>query len=120
MVERFSKLRVWWNPQLGSSHTFYIPVSTPEEGYKIMNTLAYYDCFLENNNVRGDYANAGGLQYFDFEEDDWLDWYYDFDDKYYNSIDEYVEEERPDLLMFSKNLAGQVSFDHTYTYENKE
>lgn len=85
-----------------------------------MNTLAYYDCFLENNAVRGDYANAGGLQYFDFEEDDWCDWYFDFDDKYYESIDAYVEEERPDLLMFSKNLAGQVSFDHTYTYKDKE
>lgn len=31
------KLRVWWNPQVGSScDTFYVPVKSVEEGKKVM------------------------------------------------------------------------------------
>lgn len=52
-----AKLRVWWIPQV-PMEAFYIPVESPEEGQKVMNILATYDCFQYNHNVKPDYANA--------------------------------------------------------------
>lgn len=63
-MEKFntSKLRVWWIPQVGMDNTFYVPVSSPEEGKKLLDTLAAYDMFQLTNNVKLDYCNVGRLQ----------------------------------------------------------
>ena len=78
----------------------HVPVDTPEEGYKITCVLAYYDRFLLENNVRGDYCNTGGLQYFDTEDNEWCDWYFEDEINYYDDLDEYIESTHPKLLDF--------------------
>lgn len=73
-------LRVWWIPQVPMK-AFNVSVSSVAEGVKIMNTLADYDIFQFENNIKPDYCNAGGLQRFDADDGDgnpgWCDWYDD-------------------------------------------
>ena len=76
------KLRVWWIPQVPMK-PFHVPVSSVEEGAKIMMVLADYDAFQFENNVKPDYCNVGGLQVFDPEDNEygpdgsWRDWHDD-------------------------------------------
>lgn len=70
------KLRVWHIPQVPMK-PFHVEVETIEEAWKIMNTLWDYDIFQCENKVKPDYFNATGLEYFDEEENDWLEWYND-------------------------------------------
>ena len=64
-------LRVWWIPQVPMA-PFRVPVLTPFEAQKIITTLADYDAFLFENNVKPDYCNAGGLEV--FEDGEWCEW----------------------------------------------
>lgn len=64
-------LRIWWIPQVPMK-AFYVYVGSVKEAIKVYNILADYDYFQFINNVKGDYANAGGLQV--FEDGEWLDW----------------------------------------------
>lgn len=110
------KLRVWWIPQIGIERPFYVPVGSPEEGKKIIDLLSAYDCFQYNQNVKPDYCNTGGLQMFDEEEGEWVDWIYDEDDGYYeeSELDEYCEEMSPhakELEEFARAVLSQVTFD---------
>jgi hypothetical protein len=68
------KLRVWWTPQVPMT-SFTVPVKTLEEASLILDTLAAYDLFQLHHNVKPDFANAGGLQEFDEEEKEWIEWY---------------------------------------------
>ena len=101
-----SKLRVWWIPQVGINETFYVPVNTPEEGKKLLDTLAAYDAFQLQNKVKPDYCNIGGLQIFDDEDGEWYDWNIETDDYYYDDLDEYCEsddcEQTEELKNFQK------------------
>ena len=82
------KLRVWHNPQIGTGANFYIPVDSPEEGYKVMKLLGCYDMFQLNHNIKPDYCNASGLEYYDEEEGEWLDWYSELG----QDIDDYAQD----------------------------
>jgi hypothetical protein len=59
---------------------FEVEVDTPEEGAKLLDTLANYDIFQYENGVKPDYSNAGGLLMFDPDDDEddasgsWLEW----------------------------------------------
>ena len=64
-------LRVWWIPQVPMK-AFEVPVSSVAEGVKILDVLAEYDLFQLAHHVKGDYANAGGLQM--LEAGEWIDW----------------------------------------------
>lgn len=66
------QLRVWWIPQV-PGEAFNVDVESAKEGVKILDTLAFYDLFQLEHNIKPDYANAGGLQM--FEDDEWVDWY---------------------------------------------
>jgi len=68
------KLRVWWIPRIPMK-AFYVNVKSIEEAFLITETLAAYDKFQFDNNVKGDYCNVGGLQYWDDDENKWLDWH---------------------------------------------
>lgn len=108
------KMRVWWIPQVGAKATFYVPVESVEEAKKFMDMLAAYDCFQYNHKIKPDYCNAGGLQMWDEEEQDWVDWYFDDGDNYYDDVDEYCEEfsEKSDELQgFNFEMFEQVHFD---------
>ena len=107
------KLRVWWIPQIGIEKSFYVPVETPEEGQKVMNMLAAYDCFQYNQNVKPDYCNTGGLEMFDEETGEWIDWCFQDGNTYYDSLDEYIEESdrAEEIEAQNKALLEQVHFD---------
>jgi hypothetical protein len=85
-------LRVWWIPQIPGK-AFHVPVATPEEAKKVLDTLARYDAFQYDNNIKPDYCNAGGLECFQQFGDpetpddfpDWCEWESEGGD----SIDEY-------------------------------
>lgn len=72
-------LKVWWIPQIGMRGMFEVPVSSVEEGVKIMTTLAQYDLFQFENRIKPDYANVGGLMRYDADPrgnaSEWCDWY---------------------------------------------
>jgi hypothetical protein len=64
-------LRVWWIPQV-PMHPFLKKVRTVAEGLLLLDTLASYDYFQHENNIKPDYSNAGGLSI--FIAGDWEEW----------------------------------------------
>lgn len=108
------KMRVYWMPQIGVDAVFYIPVGSVEEAKKFMEVLAAYDCFQYNHSIKPDYCNDGGLQMWDEEEQEWVDWLYEDDECCYEDIDEYCEEKSPQskqLAEFTRTVFEQVEFD---------
>lgn len=72
-------LRVWWNPQVGRllAEVFYVRVKTPVDGKFVLETLANYDLYQLENNVKPDYSNTGGLKVFEDDGNgnlEWVDW----------------------------------------------
>jgi hypothetical protein len=67
-------LRVWWIPQV-PMQSFEVPVESVEQGWWLCSVLADYDTFQLENNVKPDYANAGGVQMFEVIDGtgDWFD-----------------------------------------------
>lgn len=65
-------LRVWWIPQVPMK-PFIMPVKNTDEACLLLYTLAKYDIFQFENNIKPDYANVGGLCI--FEDKEWIDWY---------------------------------------------
>lgn len=88
MKKESRKLRVWWVPQVPMK-SFLVDVKTLEEADLLLTTLADYDIFQFENNVKPDYSNVGGLMYFDEVEKDWFDWE---DEETGMDFDEYREE----------------------------
>jgi len=76
------KYRVWWIPQI-PGEPFYVPVPDIGAGVLVLDTLARYDKFQLDNNIKPDYCNAGGLQIQRKEDPDacvcscceWEDWF---------------------------------------------
>lgn len=66
------KLRVWWIPQMPMDTPFYVAVESAIEAKKLIGTLAKYDLYQLENNIKPDYSNAGGLEM--FEEGEWVEW----------------------------------------------
>jgi len=86
-MDKEGDLRVWWMPQVPMSTPFFVNVKELSEANLVLDTLAYYDLFQLENNIKPDYSNAGGLEI--FEEGEWIDWY---DKKDGFGFDEYREE----------------------------
>lgn len=99
-------MRVWWIAQLGSTPTMYITVENEVEAKKILDTLSVYDMFQYKNGVKGDYANAGGVEV--LEDGEWSDWYIDDENGFYDDIDEYLQEVLgiEDNLVYEENLSN--------------
>lgn len=66
------KFRVWHIPQVpGKAFRFEVP--TWSEAVRLQNALAGYDLFQLNNNIKPDYSNVSGIQFYDHTiEDDEL------------------------------------------------
>ena len=64
-------LKIWWIPQIPMK-AFTVPVKSVDEALMLLDTLARYDIFQYENNVKPDYSNAGGLSV--FEDDEWIEW----------------------------------------------
>lgn len=78
MIEqpKINDLRVWWIPQV-PGEPFYVEVASPREAKKLLQTLADYDQFQLDNNIKPDYCNAGGLEVFEAMDDgvgEWCEW----------------------------------------------
>ncbi|MED1789035.1 hypothetical protein P4V47_16345 [Brevibacillus laterosporus] len=67
------KLRVSHFPQI-PCNPFIVEVDNLEQARLIYNTLADYDLFQFNNNIKPDYANATVVEQWDEEEQEWLSW----------------------------------------------
>jgi len=67
------KLKVWWIPQVPMK-PFEYPVNTVLEAKILLDALGKYDAFQFENNIKPDYCNAGGLQMFDEDAQEWYDW----------------------------------------------
>lgn len=100
------KLRVWHIPQFPSK-SFYIPVNDIREAKKVMDILAAYDLFQLENNIKPDFCNASGVQQWDEQENEWIDWYLETEDDYFDDIDEYLEKDE-EIQKFSKELFSQL------------
>ena len=86
-------LRVWWIPQV-PMNAFFVPVKSEREAALIMHTLAAYDMFQYENNVKPDYSNAGGVEIYEEGEDrceggDWISWYKEADDDDLWDVDDF-------------------------------
>lgn len=81
MKSKIGELRVWWIPQV-PMEPFLVPVQSVDEAIVVLDTLAKYDLFQLKNNIKPDYANAGGLEV--YGEDGWSEYY----DDNGNTIDE--------------------------------
>lgn len=115
--EQVQKLRVYWIPQVPMK-PFYVDVMSVEEGVKVMDVLANYDLFQYENNIKGDYANMGGLQQqrnsaiYEDNPEGWVDWDIEFGkrvavnfgDNYTDDGLEYYFDDPREYLNF---LAGQ-------------
>lgn len=72
-------LRVWWIPQIPGK-PFQVPVANVVEAKLVFDTLAAYDAFQFEQHIKPDYANAGGLLFFDAHDDhdgpegSWCEW----------------------------------------------
>lgn len=109
------KLRVWWISQVGTK-PFYIPIDSIKEGKKIMDVLSYFDCFQYNQRIRTDYCNAGGIEMFDEETNEWVDWVYETEEDYYEDVNDYIEafcseDEKKSLIESANEMRSQVKFD---------
>ena len=77
---KIKALKVVWIPQV-PMRAFEVAVESPEEGAKLLGVLADYDLFQYENNIKGDYCNAGDLLEFlpddktDSPEGSWVTWY---------------------------------------------
>lgn len=116
------KLRIWWIPQV-PMNPFYINVPEFDSEDDItqlkyaawmLYTLANYDRFQYDNNVKPDYSNAGGLQIWDKDLNDWCDWYNDTEivfDKHVDVEDIDVEDidvENIDDLIYYMHDIGEL------------
>jgi hypothetical protein len=63
--------RVSWVPQI-PMEAFHVSVANLAQAKLILKTLADYDRFQFENNVKPDYCNAGGLEV--FRDGDWEEW----------------------------------------------
>lgn len=79
-------LRVWWIPQVPMP-PFRVDVANIREAKLLLDTLAKYDEFQFENNIKPDYSNTGGLEV--LLDGQWEDWYNEDG----NSIDETEEDE---------------------------
>ena len=94
------KLRVSHFPQIPCK-PFTVDVESPQEAKKIMDILADYDQFQLDNRIKPDYANMSVFEYWDEEEQDWLNWY---DEDTGLELDEYLE--------MLEEKAQEVSIQH--------
>lgn len=93
-----NKLQVWWIPQVPMK-SFKVDVASVTEAVKMLDVLAKYDLFQYENRVKGDYANTGGLNIWDEEEQEFISWWIDFDvtingvrhNEYFDEPEEFVE-----------------------------
>ena len=82
-----SNFRVWWIPQIPMK-AFHVDVADLVQAKLLLETLADYDAFQFENNIKPDYCNMGGLEV--FEDGEWVEWY---DEETGDNIRDYMRSE---------------------------
>ena len=86
------KLRVWWIPQV-PMESFKVEVRNLREARLLLDTLAKYDQFQLDHNVKPDYSNTGGVQVFNQDGDnEWTDWWSDDGEEFDDLTDEQIDK----------------------------
>ena len=64
-------MRIWWVAQVPVEE-FHYPVDSLKEAFVMLDAFARYDLFQIENNIKPDFASAGGLHIWKGEE--WEEW----------------------------------------------
>lgn len=94
------KLTVWWMPQIPMK-TFDVEVESVKEAVKLMDTLALYDLFQFENNVKPDFSNTGGIKMID-ENGEEVEWFTEIKDDA-GDVVEYFDNPRDYLQYLEDN-----------------
>lgn len=70
-----NKLRIYYH--ILGTETYYKEVTSPEEAKTMIDAIADFINTKVHEGVFPDHCSAAGLEYFDEEEVEWLDWYDD-------------------------------------------
>lgn len=65
-------IRIWHVPQVPGK-AFHVVIESIEEGKRLLDILALYDEFQFENNIKPDYSNASGIEYWDVDAAEWLE-----------------------------------------------
>lgn len=80
----------------------------------MLDTLAAYDAFQLQHNIKPDYCNIGGLEIFDESECEWNDWYLETEKDFFDDVDEYCEydscDQKEELEEFKQELFNQIDW----------
>lgn len=106
------KLRLSHYPQIPCK-PFHVEVKSLEEAKLISDTLANYDLFQYDNNIKGDYANATVVEEYCEEEQEWISW--SDDDTGIDDIDDYFEH-----LKENKGKMRFTAFETTVRMETED
>lgn len=87
------KLRVYWFPQVPCD-MFCRQVGNLVEAKLLLEVLADYDQFQYDHRIKPDYCNAGGLQEWYEEDQEWVEW---TDEDTGRKIDDYTLDELREL-----------------------
>lgn len=66
-------LRVWHVPQ-ECKHVFYVDVDSVQEALKVLHILARYETFQYDNWQKDDFSCKQGLQIWDNNLEEWVEW----------------------------------------------
>lgn len=88
------KFKIWWIPQVPMK-SFWVEVPNLQTAKLMLDTLAKYDLFQFENNIKPDYCNIGGLMYWEPNLDGegiggWTDWSTNYSDE---TIDDLTMEQ---------------------------
>jgi chitinase len=64
-------LRVWWIPQIPGD-MFIVDVPDSATATLLLDVLGRYDQFQFDQRIKPDYCNAGGIEEWDEDGNDWL------------------------------------------------
>lgn len=67
------KFKVWHMPQVPMK-AFEVEVESIEEAWRILNILWDYDKFQYKNQIKPDWLTDSGLEYWDEDRQEWLEW----------------------------------------------
>lgn len=108
------KLRVWHVPQV-PGQPFYVYTDDIREAVKILNILSAYDLFQLENNIKPDFSNMNGIEMWDEKENEWVDWYIETEDDFFDDTDLYFADDK-DMNNFSEQLFMQLNVEELGGY----
>lgn len=87
-----NKLRIYF--RILGFESFTKEVSSPEEAYSAINFIADFINFYISKGALPDHCNVAGLEEWDDEVGDWIDWYDDYGLDLFEHMEEAENEQR--------------------------